>query len=104
MMMHKKAITFCLKILLFAIYFTVDSMNGDKILDHEQKLIDKLFKNYNNKLMPSGTIEIKIAFNIIQLIQIIERDQIMLINAFVDHKWTDQRLKWSIFFTYSKVL
>ena len=68
----------------------------NKILNYEQKLIDKLLKNYNSKLMPSGTIEIKIAFNLIQLIQIIERDQIMLINAFVDHKWIDERLKWGI--------
>jgi hypothetical protein len=65
----------------------------------EQKLLDKLLRNYNNKLRPSGlsgTVQVQLALNLMQIIDIIEKDQIMVINAFVDHKWTDSRLSWSI--------
>ena len=61
---------------------------------YEQKLIDKLLPSYNNKLRPSGTVQVKFAFNINQIIDIVEKDQIMVINAFVDHKWIDDRLAW----------
>jgi hypothetical protein len=94
--MKFKGIFCCINILFLIYVVNCIEIKPNKFLNYEQKLIDKLLTNYNNKLMPSGNIEIKIAFNLIQLIQIIERDQIMLINAFVDHKWIDERLKWGL--------
>jgi hypothetical protein len=69
-----------------------------KDYDYEQMLLEKLLKNYNNKLRPSGklgTVQVEMALNINQIIDIMEKDQIMIINAFVDHKWIDSRLSWS---------
>ena len=57
---------------------------------HEEELINKLLNNYNNKLRPgssTGTLQVQLAVNLIQIIDIIEKDQIMIINAFIDHKW-----------------
>ena len=62
--------------------------------DVEQMLIEKLFKDYNKKIRPSGTVEVKFSLNINQIVNLLEKDQIMVINAYVDHEWVDKRLKW----------
>jgi hypothetical protein len=64
----------------------------------EQLLIETLFKNYNKKVRPPGTIQVKFALNLNQIVNLIEKDQIIVLNAFVDHEWTDLRLSWSNFF------
>lgn len=61
----------------------------------EQQLIEKLLKNYNKKLRPPGATQVKFALNLNQLITLIEKDQIIVINAFIDHEWVDKRLIWS---------
>lgn len=63
-------------------------------VDVEQALIDKLFKNYNKKLRPAGTVEVKFSLNLNQIINLIEKDQIIILNVFIDHEWIDNRLKW----------
>jgi hypothetical protein len=67
-------------------------------VDMEQALIDKLFKNYNKKLRPAGTVEVKFALNLNQIINLIEKDQIIVLNVFIDHEWTDNRLKWYYYY------
>jgi hypothetical protein len=66
-------------------------------IDIEQQLIGKLLQNYNKKLRPSGTVEVKFALNINQIIKLEEKDQIFMLNAFLDHEWIDNRLSWSIY-------
>lgn len=84
---------------IFAVFELIGCLNNQKTQSqYEQKLLDKLLRNYNNKLRPSGqsgTVQVQMALNLMQIIDIIEKDQIMVINAFVDHKWTDSRLSWS---------
>jgi hypothetical protein len=53
---------------------------------YEQKLLNKMLKNYDHLLRPSGTVQVKLGVNLIQIIEILEKDQIMVINAFIDHK------------------
>jgi hypothetical protein len=87
-------------ILAFSYIELINCLNNLKTQSqHEQKLLDRLLRNYNNKLRPSGqtgTVQVQMALNLMQIIDIIEKDQIMVINAFVDHKWTDPRLSWSM--------
>ncbi len=71
----------------------------DYYYENEQLLLNKIFTGYNLHLRPNDTVQIKLALNLIQIINIHEKDQIIVLNAFVDHKWTDPRLSWSI--TYS---
>ena len=63
--------------------------------DIEQTLLNKLFKNYNKKMKPSGTVEIKFALNLNQIINLVEKDQIIILNVFLDHEWIDNRLSWN---------
>ena len=56
-------------------------LNNDAV-DKEQILIDKLLKNYNKKLRPSGTVQVKFALNLNQIIKLIEKDQIFMLNVF----------------------
>jgi hypothetical protein len=60
----------------------------------EQKLIENLFKNYNKYLRPPGTVQVKFALNLNQIIYLLEKEQIIVLNAFIDHEWTDTRLSW----------
>lgn len=89
----------CFVILSFIIkMYTCDCFTDSKKLcfyEYEQNLMNKLLANYNPQLRPNDTVQIKLALNLIQIIDIIEKDQIMILNTFVDHTWTDARLSWS---------
>jgi hypothetical protein len=80
---------------LAAINVNINELNLDT--QSEQLLIEKLFKVYNKKVRPPGTIQIKFALNLNQIVNLIEKDQIIVLNAFIDHEWTDERLAWSEF-------
>lgn len=81
--------------------FQVANISGIKYalsqgkVNDEQQLIDSLLKDYNKKLRPSGTVQIKFALNLNQIIKLIEKDQIFMLNVFIDHEWIDNRLTWS---------
>ncbi len=62
---------------------------------YEEMLFKKLLANYNKKLNPPGTIQIKFALNLKKIVNLIEKDQIILIDAWIDHEWVDTRLSWS---------
>lgn len=70
----------------------------------EQRLIERLFKNYNRKLRPPGATQVKFALNLNQIVNLNQKDQIMVLNAFIDHEWIDSRLTWGsiylILFTF----
>jgi hypothetical protein len=53
----------------------------------EKNLIESLLRSYDKKIRPLGTIQVKFALNLNQLITLIEKDQIIVINAFIDHEW-----------------
>jgi nicotinic acetylcholine receptor, invertebrate len=76
-------------ILLINNYFLL--LNGN----NEELLINDLFKTYNKKLKAPGTIEIKFSMNLNQIINLIEREQTIILNAFIDHEWIDTRLIWN---------
>ena len=65
------------------------------IIDAEKELIKKIFKDYDKKLRPSDKVEIKFSLYLNQIISLIEQEQILVINAFLDHEWTDPRLSWN---------
>lgn len=78
---------------LMNICFGVEFLNNNE--KEEQQLIEKLLKNYNRKLRPPGATQVKFSLNLNQIITLIEKDQIIVINAFIDHEWIDKRLIWS---------
>jgi hypothetical protein len=87
-------------VIIFFLSFTQSIMSAKlnkEYYEYEKKLIDKLTTNYNLLLRPNGTVQVQLAVNLIQIIEILEKDQIMVLNAFIDQKWNDKRLAWSIF-------
>lgn len=60
----------------------------------EQELIKKLLFTYSRTQRPIGTIEIKFALNLNQIVSVKARDQIFMLNIFLDHEWIDERLSW----------
>lgn len=63
--------------------------------NYEEQLDKILFKNYNKKLRPPNHVHVKFSFTLNQIINLIEKDQIIVLNAFVDHEWVDKRLQWN---------
>ena len=72
-------------------------LNPVKRTEKEQILIETLLTNYNVKQKPPGTVTIKFAMNMNQIINVIEKDQIFVLNCFIDHEWIDNRISWSKF-------
>ena len=68
--------------------------NERRLVDAEKRLMDKLLKNYDKKLKPADSVEIKFSLNLNQIITLIEQEQIIVLNVFLDHEWVDQRLQW----------
>jgi hypothetical protein len=65
-----------------------------EIIEAEKAIIDNIFQNYDKSLRPDSFIEIKFSLHLNDIITLIERDQILIINAFIDHVWIDNRLIW----------
>lgn len=83
-------------ILLFVSKNSTESVaNSKKLMKTEKSLINKLFRNYDKYSRPSDTVEIKFSLYLNQIVTLIEQDQIFVINAFLDHEWVDERLKWN---------
>ena len=62
---------------------------------YEQTLVEKLFHNYNKRIKPFGVVQVKFSLTLNQIVNVIEKDQIVLINVFMDHEWIDNRILWN---------
>ncbi|CAF1098706.1 unnamed protein product [Adineta steineri] len=67
------------------------------IIDEETRLIRLLLneKNYLKKVRPMHTVVVDIRFVFNQIVSMVEKEQIIVTNCFVDQKWTDPRLVWN---------
>jgi hypothetical protein len=93
-----------MKILLFLLTFSLvphfinsfdDTLINKKFqLQTEQSLIKKLLINYDKKHRPSDRTEIELSVYLNQIVSLIEQEQTLILNVFVDHEWIDGRLKW----------
>ena len=60
----------------------------------EFNLTQSLLQNYAKEKRPSDSVEIKFALNLNQIVTIVEQEQILILNVFLDHEWLDERLQW----------
>ena len=81
--------------ILLIIFYLQNVNTFSQTPEMEQDLLNSLFKTYNKKLKPTGTIEVKFALNLNQLVNLIEKEQIIILNVFLDHEWIDNRLIWN---------
>ena len=68
------------------------SYNRTGIVESEARLLKSIFNNYNKKLRPADTVEIKFSLYLNQIITLIEQEQILVLNVFLDHEWIDGRI------------
>ena len=77
---------YCLYLLLPLLTIGNQDLN---IVDEETRLIRILFneKQYLKNVRPSHTVIVDIRFIFNQIISIVEKEQIIVTNCFVDQKW-----------------
>lgn len=80
-------VTFIFKLL---INNTNTSYNKTEIVESEARLLKNLFNNYNRKVRPADTVEIKFSLYLNQIITLMEQEQIIVLNVFLDHEWIDR--------------
>ena len=81
-------------ILIFLINFKIIQVENS-FVESEKELAKKLLKGYDKTLRPADTTQIKFSMYLNRIITIIEKEQILVINVFLDHEWVDTRLKWN---------
>jgi len=74
---------------------TMTESNDTRIVQMEKKLIDQLLSNYDRNMRPADTVNIKFSLYLNQIITLIEQEQIVVLNVFLDHEWKDNRLQWN---------
>ncbi|CAF3732486.1 unnamed protein product [Adineta steineri] len=88
---------YCYIYLLFPL--TISSSIDSNLSTEETRLIRVLLNEstYLKKVRPSNKVivDIRVVFN--QIISMVEKEQIIVTNCFVDQKWTDPRLIWNPF-------
>ena len=62
---------------------------------NEANLVELLLRNYSKDTKPSYSVEVKFALNLNQIVTLVEREQILVLNVYLDHEWIDERLKWN---------
>jgi len=68
-------------------------------VEAESRLVQNLFNSYNTKLRPTDTVEIKFSLYLNQIITLMEQEQIIVLNVFLDHEWIDG-MKYSYFYFF----
>ena len=66
-----------------------------KNVEAENILFGEILKNYNKLFRPSDTVQVKFSLYLNQIVDLDEQQQIITINAYLDHSWFDERLSWS---------
>ncbi|KAJ8304992.1 hypothetical protein KUTeg_018575 [Tegillarca granosa] len=67
----------------------------------EQRLLDKLFNpdRYDNSVRPvynsSESVKVEFGFTLIQIMDMDEKNQVLITNAWLEHKWNDDRIGWN---------
>jgi len=91
-MLHDRMIYFyCYLYILFPL--SILSNQDYNIIDEETRLMRMILneKNYLKKVRPSHTVvvDIRLVFN--QIVSMVEKEQIIVTNCFVDQKWTGNK-------------
>lgn len=85
-------------------WLVVKSYSTSRKSEEEKFLIDKLLKNYNKNQKPPGTVSIKFALNLNQIVNVKSKEQIFKLNVFMDHEWIDRRISWSRYLLFVVVI
>ncbi|CAF1163148.1 unnamed protein product [Adineta steineri] len=80
---------------LFNILVSIKDVNSSY---HEEQLFKELFQNYNPLIRPVRKVEetIVVSFSIalLQLISVVEKEQVLKTNVWLQVKWKDYQMQW----------
>jgi hypothetical protein len=88
-MLNERLVYFyCYLYILFPL--TIISTEDFNIINEETRLMRMLLneKNYLKKVRPSHKVIVDIRFVFNQIVSMVEKEQIIVTNCFVDQKWT----------------
>ncbi|CAK5006602.1 unnamed protein product [Meloidogyne enterolobii] len=86
---------------IFTIYFFIFLIKFSLIFgsDEEERLMVDIFRGYNSLILPmrnsSQPLTVKMGLQLLLLINVDEKDQIMQSNVWLTLKWHDFQLKWN---------
>ncbi|XP_063076176.1 neuronal acetylcholine receptor subunit alpha-7 isoform X2 [Engraulis encrasicolus] len=67
--------------------------------EYQRKLYSDLLSNYNHLERPvqndSAAIEVRLGITLLQIIDVDEKNQVLITNAWLELSWTDAYLKWN---------
>jgi len=88
---------YCYLYILFPL--SIVSHQDFHTINEETRLIRMLLneKNYLKKVRPSQTVIVDIRFVFNQIVSMVEKEQIIVTNCFVDQKWTGDYKQISFF-------
>ena len=81
-------------ILLLINYKINASYNENGLAKTEERLMNKIFNNYDKSFRPSDTVEIKFSLYLNQIVTLIEQEELIVLNVFLDHEWLDSKSKY----------
>jgi hypothetical protein len=93
MLILKKFFNLCTIYHFLLLFNLIETSNID--IKSDQLFLKNLLKNYNKKIRPSDKVNIRFSLVLNQIVEIIENQQILVLNVYLDHKWIDHRLKWN---------
>ncbi|KAI8478931.1 Neuronal acetylcholine receptor subunit beta-4, partial [Branchiostoma belcheri] len=76
-------------------------ISGTLAADSEERLVRMLFNEsaYNSGVRPAQTpgevISVRVTLAVSQVISVIEKEEVMRTNVWVQQEWTDPRLRWN---------
>ncbi|KAI0214555.1 Neuronal acetylcholine receptor subunit alpha-4 [Lamellibrachia satsuma] len=90
----------CVQLLLIVLSWREHSLtaHAQKMVPDEQRLIRKLMRGYDSSARPvfnaSQNVAVNFGLTLIQIIDMDERNQVIVTNVWLEHEWLDERLTW----------
>ncbi|CAF0743611.1 unnamed protein product [Adineta steineri] len=89
-----------MKSYLFSILFGIEFLikDGIKCSHYEEQLFKELFQDYNPLIRPvkklDETINVSFSIALLQIISVIEKEQVLKTNVWLQVKWHDYQMQW----------
>ncbi|XP_060516111.1 neuronal acetylcholine receptor subunit alpha-7 isoform X1 [Cylas formicarius] len=98
-MLRKNRASALLKLLVAALLVVVVTLPGSHQGPHEKKLLNTLLENYNVLERPvaneSEALEVKFGLTLQQIIDVDEKNQLLITNIWLNLEWNDYNLRWN---------
>jgi nicotinic acetylcholine receptor len=81
--------------------FTLEHSNQNShsekqnVKDNNDALFNTLFSKYQKKVKPNGMVYIKFALVIEQIVEMVAKDELLVLDAWINQEWSDSRLSWN---------